>query len=76
MSATEARYLVVEEVAELLHCSTRTVQELVGKAALPHRRLPGMRRTLFVRDEIQQCLDGAELETVEDPRGGRIVRPK
>ncbi len=74
MSA-ENGYLVVEDVAALLHCSVRTVQEQVSRRELPHRRVAGMRRILFKREELELFLDGAELETVDLPRGGRVVRP-
>ena len=40
-------YLLVEDVAERLRCSTRTVHELTRTNAIPHRRLPGSRRCLF-----------------------------
>lgn len=68
-------YLLVEDVAERLHCSTRTVHELTRTLAIPHRRLPGGRRCLFRPDELEAWENGAALEVVEQPRGGRVVRP-
>lgn len=73
---SEVAYLTVEEVAELLRCSTRTVHELTRKGAIPHRRIGGTRRCLFQRDEVAAWLDGAELEVSKLPNGGRRVRPK
>ena len=35
-------YLVVEDVAQRLHCSTRTVHELTRTNSIPHRRLPDL----------------------------------
>lgn len=72
MSAS--RYLTSEETAELLRCSVRSVQALVSERRIPHRRIGGVRRTLFSPDEIARWLDGAPLETIETPDGGRVVR--
>jgi excisionase family DNA binding protein len=68
-------YLTVEQVAERLHWSARTVHERTRTATIPHRRLPGTRRCLFVEAELQAWENGAELELVET-NGGRVVRPK
>jgi excisionase family DNA binding protein len=68
-------YLVVEEVAEQLRCSPRTIHELTRTRAIPHRRLPRTRRCLFDREELAAWLStGGELETIELRDGGRIVR--
>jgi excisionase family DNA binding protein len=69
-------YLTVETVAERLHVSRRVVHEWTRTLAIPHRRLPGTRRCLFVEAELEAWETGAELEVVEGPRGGRVVRPK
>ena len=42
---------------------------------VPHRKPPGGRRCLFIEDEVRAWVDGAALEVVELPRGGRVVRP-
>jgi excisionase family DNA binding protein len=68
-------YLTVEEVAARLRCSTRTVRDLARLRQIPHRRLPGGRRLLFLVHELEPWEAGAELETVELPRGGRLVKP-
>lgn len=68
-------FLTVEQVAALLHVSKRTVHELTRTCAIPHRRIGGTRRCLFVRTEIDAWLDGVTLETRDAPNGGRIVRP-
>jgi excisionase family DNA binding protein len=68
-------YLLVEDVAERLHCSTRTVHELTRLREIPHRRLPGSRRCLFLEADLAAWENGAQLELVELPRGGRIVKP-
>jgi excisionase family DNA binding protein len=70
------QYLTVEEVAELLRCSRRSVHGLTAARALPHRKLAGTRRLLFVEDELRAFVEeGAALETIELADGGRIVRP-
>jgi excisionase family DNA binding protein len=69
-------YLLVEDVAQRLRCSRRTVHELTRTCAIPHRRLPGARRCLFREDELEAWEEGVPLEVVELARGGRVVRPK
>lgn len=69
-------YLLVEDVAERLRCSTRSVHELTRLREIPHRRLPGSRRCLFLVEELEAWEAGAPLEVVEMARGGRVVRPK
>ena len=76
MPRARSPYLRVEDVADRLHVSRRTVHELTRTAAIPHRRLPGHRRCLFLEAELAAWEDGASLEVLEQPRGGRIVRPK
>jgi excisionase family DNA binding protein len=71
-----ASYLLVEEVARLLRCSTRSVHELTRAREIPHRRLPGTRRCLFTAADLAAWMDGAQLEVVELPKDGRVVRPR
>ena len=68
-------YLLVEDVAQRLRCSRRTVHELTRTCAIPHRRLPGSRRCLFREDELEAWEEGAPLEVIETVQGGRVVRP-
>jgi excisionase family DNA binding protein len=72
----ESPYLLAEDVASLLGCSKRTLHERTRLGEIPHRRPPGARRLLFLPDELRLWLDGAELEVIDLPRGGRVVRPK
>lgn len=69
-------YLVVEDVAERLHCSTRTVHELTRTNAIPHRRLPGLRRCLFRLDELEAWEKGSPLQVTKLAHGGRLVVPR
>jgi excisionase family DNA binding protein len=71
----DSPYLVAEEVAERLRCSLRTIHELTRLRQIPHRRLPGSRRCLFLPVELEAWENGAALETVELRQGGRVVRP-
>ena len=50
-------FLTVEQVADLLHVSTKTVFNMTRDGRLPARRLPGSRRYLYVRQEILDLLD-------------------
>jgi hypothetical protein len=69
-------YLTIAAVAERYHCSRRTVHELTRTCSIPHRKLPGCRPLLFLEHELEAWENGAELEVIEGPRGGRVVRPK
>ncbi len=74
---TATTFLTVEEVAELLRTSPRVIHERTRLRQIPHRRLPGTRRCLFVREEVELYVtDQPDLEIIELDRGGRIVRPK
>ena len=66
----------VEDVAPMLGMSRRTLHELTRKSLIPHRVLPHGRRCLFQDDWLAAWADGAELERIDLPGGGRIVRPK
>ena len=70
------QYLLVEDVAKLLGISRRSVHELTRLGRVPHRVLPHGRRCLFEQEWLQAWADGAELERIELPGGGRIVRPQ
>jgi excisionase family DNA binding protein len=74
-SPMQSPYLLVEDVAARLRCSTRTIHELTRTNAIPHRRLPGARRCLFRADELEAWENGAALEVVQLPGGGRVVKP-
>lgn len=68
--------LLTEDIAEILGWSRATVQEKMARGLLPHRRLPGTRRCLTPRADLEAWLDGAELEVIPLAGGGRIVRPR
>ena len=69
-------YLTTEDVAKQLRRSTRAIHALTASGAIPHRRIGGTRRCLFIADEIDAWLNGADLETIDAPHGGRVIRPK
>jgi hypothetical protein len=54
-------YLLVEDVAKRLHCSTRTVHELTRTSSIPHRRLPGS--TEPTQEEITEATGAARAGT-------------
>ena len=74
-ASTPSSFLVTEEVAARLRCSVRTIHELTRAKAIPHRKLPGARRCLFREDELLAWEEGTDLEVLELPDGGRVVRP-
>lgn len=67
--------LSVEQVAALLCTSKRSVHEMTRLGQIPHRRVAGRRRCLFVPEELEAWLQGAPLDLVELEGGGRVVRP-
>lgn len=66
-------YLLVDDVAARLRCSTRTVHEWTRTFRIPHRRMPGSRRCLFLEAELERWEAGAPLVVRELPDGGRVV---
>jgi excisionase family DNA binding protein len=70
-----SRYLLVEDVAELLGMSKDTVYRLTARDAIPCRRIRGTRRILFVPDELDAWINGAELVVERAAHGGVVVRP-
>ena len=70
------RFLLIGAAAERYGVSVRTLHRRCEAGAFPHRKLPGLRRLLFDPAHLEAFEDGAELERVELPNGGRLVRPK
>lgn len=58
-------FLTVQQVADLLHVSPKTVFNMTRDGRLPARRLPGSRRYLYVRQEILDLLDENRTDTAE-----------
>ena len=75
MTQRTSPFLTAPEVAQRLRCSLRTIHELSRRDEIPVRRMPGSRRLLFSEQDLDQWENGAPLEVVELPRGGRLVRP-
>jgi hypothetical protein len=49
--------------------------EWTRTGAIPHRKLPGRRELIFPLAELEAFEDGAPLEAVKLPNGGRVCRP-
>jgi hypothetical protein len=64
---------VVERYAGLY--SRFTLYEMTRTSTIPHRKLPGRRRLIFLLDDLALWKDGDELEVVKLVFGGRVVRP-
>jgi hypothetical protein len=75
-TAGAVRYLVAEDVAELLGMSVRTLHERTRLGRIPHQVLPHGRRCLFRSDWLEAWANGAELERLDLVHGGRICRPR
>jgi hypothetical protein len=69
------KYLLVEDVRDLLGVSKRSVHEYTRTDRIPHRVLPHGQRVLFEEEWLQAWANGAELERIDLHGGGRIVRP-
>lgn len=65
MALVDDHFLTVPQVADLLHCSPKTVFTMTRDGRLPARRLPGSRRYLYVRQEILDLLDEHRTDTEE-----------
>jgi hypothetical protein len=68
-------YLTCKQAAERLGMSERWLHERARLSEVPHRVVPHGRRLLFQEDWLEEWADGAALERVDLPAGGRIVRP-
>jgi hypothetical protein len=68
-------YLTAEEAAQFTRRGLRAIQQLTSQRAIPHRKQPGTRRVLYPARELEQWIDGADLETIELAGGGRVVKP-
>lgn len=53
----DEQFLTTDQVAEMLGFSRSTVYALQYRGSLPCHRLPGSRKLIFKRSEIQRILD-------------------
>jgi hypothetical protein len=51
------------------------IRELCRTHRFPHRKMPATKRLLFSLADLEAWENGAPLELVRLPDGGRIVRP-
>ena len=58
--------LTLEQAAEMLQLSARTVQRLVSKGQMPGRRIGGQWR--FDRDQLREWVRGADVQPEEKPQ--------
>jgi excisionase family DNA binding protein len=72
---TAPGWLTVEEAADYVGMSPRSLSDLARARGVPHRRLSRTRRLRFRRDELDQWLDGCRLVSEDLDGGGRVVRP-
>jgi PTS system nitrogen regulatory IIA component len=57
--------LTLEQAAEMLQLSTRTIQRLVSKGGMPGRRIGGQWR--FDRDQLREWVRGADVSPPAEP---------
>ncbi|MDO8137455.1 MAG: helix-turn-helix domain-containing protein [Candidatus Brocadiales bacterium] len=53
-AVTPERYITLEEVAQFLSCSTRTIRRLMDRGQIPFYRLGGSPR--FILEEVHQAI--------------------
>ena len=68
-------FLRTEEAAEFLSLSVDTLLRKASAGTVPHRRIAGVRRLLWLEAELVDWINGAELETITAANGGRVTRP-
>jgi hypothetical protein len=66
-------YLVVEEAADLLRMSARALHEFTRTRSVPMRKMARTRKLLFVKSELIEWMNGAELDVVVKDDGSIIV---
>jgi excisionase family DNA binding protein len=72
---TAPGWMTVEEAADYVGMSPRSLSDLARARAVPHRRLPRTRRLRFRQGELDMWLDGCPLVSEDLDGGGRVVRP-
>ncbi len=58
--------LTLEQAAQMLQLSSRTIQRLVSKGEMPGRRIGGQWR--FDRDQLREWVRGADVEPAPEPQ--------
>jgi excisionase family DNA binding protein len=67
---------LIEDVARELGIAESTLRRWCQRGRFPHRKMPGTRRILIVRADVEAFLSsGGELEVRQLADGGRIVVP-
>jgi excisionase family DNA binding protein len=67
----ETRLLGLEEVAAFLGVTTRTVTNMIARGTLRPVRLPGLRRTLVDRQDLNQLVDRGKVNAAAADGSGR-----
>jgi excisionase family DNA binding protein len=62
------RYLLVEDIAARYGVSVRTVHSWTAAGRIPHRKIPGVRRCLFLEAELADWENGGRVVEVENGR--------
>lgn len=70
-------YLHTSDVAAICGVEERTVREWTRTYRVPHRRLPKVRRCLFIEEEVRAWVDDPTipLDVKRGADGARVVKP-
>ena len=77
MTVVDRTYVGVDAVVQRysgVH-SRWSIYEMTRRFEIPHRKLDGTNKIIFLEAELDAWENGADLEVVHLPRGGRVVRP-
>jgi hypothetical protein len=70
-------FRTTEQAAEILGYSVSWLHKQTRREAVPFRKLPHGRLCLFEEEPLRYWADtGCELERIDLPGGGKIIRPK
>jgi hypothetical protein len=69
------RFLNITETAERYGTTPRALRDKTRKNLIPFTLRPGWKGCMFLPEHLDAWDDGAALEVVELPDGGKLVRP-
>lgn len=68
-------YLTAEEVADRYRTSVKAIHDKTRRDGIPFIKRPGIRRILFPIADLELWDEGAGLEVLSLPDGGKRVKP-
>ena len=68
MVAESQQLVSLPEAAEFLGVTARTIEKLVARGVIRRVKLPGIRRTLLLREDLERLIsENQEMETGPSP---------